>query len=246
MSRPTRHIDRCSDRDLAFGMKRSMVMAGLVGTLALGGVVGTPVSTSASTTGPTASDRSTVSAQALPPRSIRHQGGPHWVWFGPRNWQAATGAYGITITSPEGLRSLDYGFSSILCATGNTLGESVNRHFAQQRAAVRNAGTWRRVRMQAGPIRRLSTTQFGVNYFRQVVAISGRAQGVAMRGELVFDYSLATGPTYCFSRNQSRVAPANGFGVSIRQLRSMQGALAYSAPSYCAGNTVDAVCRSDN
>lgn len=226
-------------------MKRSMVMAGLAGTLALTGVGSTTAT--ATTAGPAASDRSAaVTAQALPPRSIRHQGGPHWVWFGPRNWQAATGAYGITISSPEGLRSLDYGFSSILCATGNTLGESVNQHFAQQRAAVRNAGTWRRLRMQAGPIRRLSPTQFGVNYFRQTAAISGRAQGVAMRGELVFDYSLATGPTYCFSRNQSRVAPANGFGVSIRQLRSMQAVLAYSAPSYCAGNTVDAVCRSDN
>jgi hypothetical protein len=99
--------------------------------------------------------------------------------------------------------------------------------------------------MQPAQIRRLPVSAFGADYFRQVVGISGRAQGVAMRGELVFDYSLATGPTYCFSRNQARVAPANGFGRTIRQLRSMHAALAYSGPSYCTGNTVDRVCRND-
>lgn len=232
--------------DLTFGMKRRMVMAGLAGTLALGGVVGTPVSASASATGSTASDRSTTSAQALPRGSVRHQEGPYWVWFGPRNWTAATSAYGITLFGPDNLTYVDYGASSTVCASGATMAESVNRHFAQKRAEIRSSGTsWRRLRMQPSNIRRLPVASFGADYFRQVVAISGRAQGVAMRGEVVFDYSLATGPTYCFSRNQARVAPANGFGRTIRQLRSMQAALAYSAPSYCTGNTVDRVCRND-
>ena len=97
--------------------------------------------------------------------------------------------------------------------------------------------------MQASRIRQLSVASYGPDYFRQVVEVQGRGQGIQSRGEVVFDYSLATGPTYCFARNQSRYAPAQGYGQSIRQLRSMQAALAYSAPSYCTGNTVDAVCR---
>lgn len=239
-------IDPSSGRDLPFGMTRLMVMAGTTLALGLTGVAVAPAS-GTEVAAAAANDRSrAMSAQALPPGSIRHQEGPYWVWFGPRNWTAATSAYGITLFGPDNRTYVDYGASSILCASGTTVQQSVNGHFAQQRAAVRNSGTsWRRLRMQPAQIRRLPVSAFGADYFRQVVGISGRAQGVAMRGELVFDYSLATGPTYCFSRNQARVAPADGFGRTIRQLRSMQAALAYSGPSYCTGNTVDRVCRND-
>jgi hypothetical protein len=54
----------------------------------------------------------------LPPRSINHQNSQFWSWAGPRNWTSADGANGIFIQSGNGLLSLDYGFSTVLCSPG--------------------------------------------------------------------------------------------------------------------------------
>ena len=56
-----------------------------------------------------------IAPTELPPRSIKHQNSQYWSWAGPRNWVSADGAYGIQITSGNGLLNLDYGFSSIVC-----------------------------------------------------------------------------------------------------------------------------------
>ena len=71
---------------------------------------------------------------------------------------------------------------------------------------------------------------YGNLYFRQSFAIAGNAAGTRFQGEIQMDYSLATGPLYCFTRNEARTAPQSGFRTSIRQLRSVQNAMAYFGP----------------
>ena len=99
-----------------------------------------------------------IAPTELPPRSIKHQNSQYWSWAGPRNWVSADGAYGIQITSGNGLLNVDYGFSSIVCASGNTLEESVANYFGQQRAQLRRSlrDNWRQVRLRASNIRQLS------------------------------------------------------------------------------------------
>ena len=181
-----------------------------------------------------------IAPTELPPRSIKHQNSQYWSWAGPRNWVSADGAYGIQITSGNGLLNVDYGFSSIVCASGNTLEESVANYFGQQRAQLRRSlrDNWRQVRLRASNIRQLSASDYGPSYFRQSYRVSGRAQGRNWAGEIQQDYSLASGPTYCFSRNEARTAPAAGFRTSIRQLRSVQGSLAYFGPGVPSGGGV--------
>ena len=180
-----------------------------------------------------------VAPAELPPRSITHQNSQFWTWAGPRNWVSADGAYGIAISSGNGLLNIDYGFSSVLCASGNTLQESVTNYYAQQRAQLRQSlrANWRQVRMRVSNIRQLPEGAYGPTYFRQSYQVSGRAQGTGFAGEIQLDYSLATGPTYCFSRNEARTAPAAGFRTSIRQLRSVQNSIAYFGPGVEGGTT---------
>lgn len=169
------------------------------------------------------------------------QNSQYWTWAGPRNWGSADGAYGITVTSGNGLLNLDYGFSSILCANGNTVQESVANYFSQPRAQLRQSlrANWRQARIRASNIRQLRESSCGPLYFRQAYQVSGRDQGRQFAGEIQLDYSLASGPTYCFSRNEARTAPAAGFRTWIRQLRSVQGSLAYFGPGVPGGGTTD-------
>ena len=128
--------------------------------------------------------------------------------------------------------SIDRGFKTTICATGNTEQESVTAFFAQQRATLRQslAANWRRARLDAGRIRQLPESGYGQLYFRQTVGVSGRSQGRGFAGIVEYDYSLASGPTYCYQRSTSRVAPAAGFRRSMRQLNSVIGSLAYFGP----------------
>lgn len=186
------------------------------------------------------SGQSASAVAALPPKSIKHTE-EFWSWFAPRRWIGSSGAYGINISSPNGLMNLDYGFSTVVCASGTTLNESVNAYFAQQRVTLRANlnSSWNRVRLDSSRIRQLPVAGYGPSYFRQFFEFTGRAQGIGMRGEAILDYSLASGPTYCFARNQSRAAPQQGYRTSIRQLRSVQGALAYFGPGVAGGGDTD-------
>lgn len=173
-----------------------------------------------------------ASARALPPGSITHRNSQYWSWAGPVDWISADGAYGITIQSANGLLSVDRGFSTIVCATGATVADSVNTYFAQQRASLRQSlrGSWRRVRLQASQIQQLPQSAYGPTYFRQTLAASGRARGRGVGAIVQYDYSLASGPSYCYQRSTSRTAPAAGFRRSMRQLASVIGSLAYFGP----------------
>ncbi len=172
------------------------------------------------------------SARELPPRSITHQNSQYWTWAGPRNWVSADGAYGITISSGNGQMTLDYGFSSIVCASAATAQGSVTAYFGQQLATLRQSlrANWRRVRVRASAIGQLPESAYGPLYFQQRAQISGVANGTPMRGVVSYDYSLASGPTYCYSRSVSRVVPAQDGRRSLRQLQSVQASLAYFGP----------------
>lgn len=186
-----------------------------------------------------ATPTSVTVAAGLPKGSVRHQAGPYWVWFGSPKWIASYGTYGISIQSANGKLALDYGFSSILCASAPTVQRSVTKYFANRRATFRQTAPVAKLKLSAGRIRQLPVRSYGPLYFRQVVTWKGKIHGEKYRGELVFDYSLASGPTYCFSRNQSRTAPKQGYTASIKQLRSVQGALAYSGPGVDTGDQTD-------
>lgn len=185
-------------------------------------VAGTPNTTSRSVASVAPAPR------ALPKGSFAHHDSQFWTWFGPKNWFAATGAYGISLFGP-GKRYLDYGFSTVVCSSATTLSGTVNNYFAAKRADFRAQSGLRRLKLKSSAIRQLPVASYGQNYFRQSLTFSGRKGKASLRGELVFDYAV-TDPVYCFARNQSRTAPSKGFTKSIRQLRSMQGALAYFGP----------------
>jgi hypothetical protein len=159
------------------------------------------------------------------------------VWFAPRNWTSVDSKQGITITSGDGAMTIDDGFSSIFCANGQTMEESIDSYFAQQRAAIRASvtGIWRNAQMGASPIRQLPASGWGPLYFRQVLQISGNAGGVPYRGVIQLDYSLATGPQYCFSRSIAMTAPAQAFALRLSQLRSVHASKAYFGPGLPPG-----------
>lgn len=185
---------------------------------------------------PVAVDRAHTT-RTLPPGSVRHRNSRFWVWFAPRNWTSVDSKQGITITSGDGSMAIDDGFSSIFCAAGQTLDQSVTNYFAQQRATIRAsvANVWRNARMDASRIRRLPAAGWGPLYFRQVLQISGRAAGVPFRGVIQLDYSLATAPQYCFARSVAMTAPAQGFTVRLAQLRSVHASKAYFGPGLPPG-----------
>jgi hypothetical protein len=180
----------------------------------------------------TDADRPAPASRTLPPGSIRHQNSRYWVWFGPRNWLSVDNPNGILITSATNVLRLDEGFSSIFCANGATVAESVNNHFAQQRRSIFEGfrQTWGSVRMTASEIRRLPAAAWGPLYFRQFLQASGVEGGVPYRSVVRVDYSLASGPQNCLSRIVGMTAPARGFAQSLAVLRSVQASKSYFPP----------------
>lgn len=169
----------------------------------------------------------TPTLRALPSGSVPHRS-QYWTWFGPRNWTAATGAYGITIYGPK-KRVVDYGFSSTMCANGYSVGESVRNYFAGKRAELkRSAG--KRYKFKTGRIVQLPAGSYGANYFRQGISFAGRSGRTKVRGEVIYDYRV-DGGYYCFQRGQSRTVPAGKkWKTYLKQLRSIQSKLAYFGP----------------
>lgn len=150
---------------------------------------------------------------------VTHRG-PNWSWAGPRNWSAAYGTYGITITSGDGSRALDLGFSNTFCVPADNARQSALRYMARQRRQLRQGGA--RI-TAASRIRRVRS--FGPNYFRQTVRAS--ANGGRQLGIAIFDYEFAR---YCYQRSVAMGAPRRGFDASLDVLFSVFNSLAYSGP----------------
>jgi hypothetical protein len=153
---------------------------------------------------------------------VTHRG-HFWSWAGPRNWHAGYGKQGITILGDND-EVLDLGFSSILCTAAPSVAASVRRYFKGQRRAIARGRTniLRKTR-----IRRVRG--LGINYFRQSLDIATRAHGRRLLGQIALDYQVPD-PTYCYRRSLALIAPARGFGASLRTLLRVYGSLAYFGP----------------
>jgi hypothetical protein len=167
-------------------------------------------------------------AQAEP--RVRHQSGPHWVWFGPSNYAGSGAAYGITITGPGGA-VLDQGFSNTLCSNGATWANSVTNYFTAKRQGLRNQGFT--LVTVASVIRPNGT---GVNYRRQNITWTRRVNGVLKRGTFQFDYDFANnvdGVNYCYARNLGMYSNNSVWNQRKVTLASINNSLAYSGPGAC-------------
>lgn len=168
-------------------------------------------------------------AQEAGPR-VRHQTGCCWVWFGPNNYSAGGGAYGITITGPGGA-VLDQGFSNILCSNGATWQASVTNYFRAKRQGLQQQGFQL---LTASNIVRPNGT--GVNYRRQRLTWRRTVGGVTKRGEFEFDYDFATnvdGVNYCYARNLGIYSNQNVWAQRRPTLVNINNSLAYSGPGAC-------------
>jgi hypothetical protein len=169
-------------------------------------------------------------AQAAQPR-IRHQTGCCWVWFGPANYQAGGGSYGINIAGP-GNAILDLGFSSTLCSSGATWQQSVNNYFAAKRQGVRNSGLQI---LTASAI--FHPAQTGTMYRRQNLTFRRVVNGqVRTRGVLQFDYDFSQnvdGINYCYARNLGMYSNAGVWNQRRTTLANINSSLAYSGPGAC-------------
>jgi hypothetical protein len=168
-------------------------------------------------------------AQEAQPR-IRHQTGAYWVWFGPANYHAGGGAYGITVTGPGGA-VLDTGFSSTLCSNGATWQNSVNNYFRAKRQGLTRQGFQL---LTASNIVHPNGT--GEMYRRQNLTWRRTVGGVQKRGIFQFDYDFSTnvdGVNYCYARNLGEYSNTAVWPQRQVTLRNINNSLAYSGPGAC-------------
>lgn len=165
-----------------------------------------------------------VVSACVPSDFVRHQAGPNWSWFGPRNWLASHGTNGILISSPTGAQQVGMAFAPIPCAPGQTALGSANNFFPRGRAMFRDGSglaQWQ-TRSFSTP-RRLAG--LGPNYFRQDITFAGRNNGALMRGEGSIDYAITrSGCTYIF---RSRVTPNSQFDGAVGRLRAISNNINY-------------------
>lgn len=157
---------------------------------------------------------------------VRHEG-KHWVWFGPRSWDAGYGVYGITVLGDRGA-TLDLGFSSILCAAGATWNDSVANYFKANRTSLRQSG-WKLDKVSAI----VHPGGFGPNYRRQTIAFRVRNGGTRYRGVALFDYDFTTTVdtvNYCYQRSLAKYARTQSWRDLANTLQRVQNSLAYSGP----------------
>lgn len=155
---------------------------------------------------------------------VRHAG-PNWVWFGPRSWDAAYGAYGISILGNGG-SSIDYGGSSTLCnGTPEQWFKQRRRAFASNpglsRVEFRNVSRIRTNR----PFNQGGTAS-------QTMKFSARANGQRIGGELGFQYAVyLPDPTYCYQAQLFKGTIDDGnFKQAMRTVNDVWSSTAYSGP----------------
>ncbi|MCB0867001.1 MAG: hypothetical protein KDB58_14935 [Solirubrobacterales bacterium] len=157
-------------------------------------------------------------AQAAVPGNFVKHAEPNWVWFGPANYFAASGAYGITISGPGRIApTIDYGGSSIFCDG------TPDQHFAAQRRAFA-------ANLQRAKFRKVSKVKSSGGTYSQSMKFSGRANGTRITGELGFQYSSYDGQ-YCYSASLYKgVKDDKRAGKSLRLLKDIWHRTYYSGP----------------
>ena len=149
--------------------------------------------------------------------------GTYWSWTGPKSWDDAQGAYGITVLGDR-KATYDLGFSSILCADGATWDDSVKNYFKAKRQELKNNGL---TLSNVSPIQDL-----GGDYRRQTMNVAqDGADGV--KGIVILDYDYTTtvdGVNYCYQRSESRTAAKAAFKQVKGKLAKVANTLAYFGP----------------
>ena len=155
---------------------------------------------------------------------VKHSG-PNWVWFGPRSWDAAYGAYGIQIFGSDG-SSIDYGGATTLCAG------TPAKWFDGRRRAFASLPGLSKVKFRK--ISRIRTNrpfnQGGTA--AQTMKFSARANGKKIGGELGFQYALYIyDQTYCYQAQLYKAAiDDRDFKQAMKTVNAVWDRTAYSGP----------------
>jgi len=175
----------------------------------------------------TAAGSVAAAVAAVPAGFVQHTT-TYWTWFGPRGWTAVTGAYGISVTSPAGMATWDYGASSTLCARASSWPASASRYFAQRRAQLK-AGA------RATAFRFTSITgvqTIGTRSYRQILYFDATVRGKVLRGRVQFVYS-DNGGGYCYQSSDARVSVKSIFARTLPTLNGMAAFTYYRGPGVC-------------
>jgi len=155
---------------------------------------------------------------------VRHAG-PNWVWFGPRSWDAAYSAYGLTIFGNGG-STIDYGGSSTI-NDGNPA-----QHFKAARQRFKNLPGLSRVKFRK--VSRIKTNrpfnQGGTA--SQTMKFSARANGKKIGGELGYQYAIyVPDPLYAYQAQLYKATiDDRDFKAAMRTVNAVWSGAAYSGP----------------
>ncbi|CAN5625956.1 hypothetical protein BH10ACT11_BH10ACT11_20250 [soil metagenome] len=157
------------------------------------------------------------------PSDFRRHSGPHWTWYGPRNWIDSQGTNDLIVSSPTGVDYLHYGAGGVICQS------SPKSYYDQFRPYLKNSGGFYGKKLRnrrytdVGKIRRLPQSFYGPYGFRQKVEFAGkRPSGEKIRGEATLDYFAVPNTTSCGQAFSIRSAPDKGFSGAIKTLRKVQ------------------------
>ena len=150
----------------------------------------------------------------------------NWSWTGPSSWDAVCSKQGISISSADGRRGIDWGFSNIFCVAANSYRQSASRFISSQLQTVNGLRIVRRGRLR----------QVGRNYFRRTYIVTVGRGNRAGKGQLVFDYAAAdnTGQ-YCYQSSKLFMVPRGDYRRGIRQLMRIYHSTGYFGPGLPKG-----------
>lgn len=145
----------------------------------------------------------------VPSNFVKHEG-QYWTWYGPADWGASYGAYGITITSPGGNDVVDYGGSSIFCDG------TPEQHFKTARRQLKSQIALDKVRF-----RNVSSVKQKSGAAVQTFDWSAQTRnGKGILGEFELQYAPVDAQ-YCYGSTLAKYGPEKGFSKTIKILRAV-------------------------
>ena len=144
-----------------------------------------------------------------PSNFVKHDG-QYWTWYGPADWGASYGAYGITITSPGGDDVVDYGASSVVCDG------TPEQHFTSARRQVKSQIALQKVRFQN--VSRVKEKGGATVQTFDFSAQTRRGKGIL--GEIELGYA-PDGAGGCIGSTLAKYGPEKGSNKTIKILRAV-------------------------
>lgn len=218
-------VDTVASRPAA--VRRTIATALTGAALLAGGLLAVPAEAA-----PVSTSRALAVKASPLPGSVKHTDGKYWAFFAPRGWIASYGAYGITVSSPSGRDAIDYGFSSVLCARGNSFRDSAANYLNNQRQQVLASSGLTRIKVKTATFTQLPPAKYGPNYFRATTAFKGRSASGPVKARMINDYSFYD-TTYCYNRNLSFGVPKKRAKKRFVKLGRVYETFAYFGPGAC-------------